>query len=521
MFCEKCGKELKEGQVCQICVSKKMEEGTIKNSSRGVGVIKKVLNAFCWLLIGILLLTGISANSGMGTSKDGIIEIISYYLIIVCNIIIPLGVLMNFNGVRNKLPLFKKHKFFVSIFAFFCMITILGMVSVFAITLMDEMHTAEYRSEYEEQQVLLKAEAEKKAEQEKVTEVSDDEMENSTNDYKEVDAVEYEEEIYQEEFHAQKEYAEHEANESESIIKDDVSVYSLDYVAEYIEKHNIEIPKERYKNKINKALTDNSEMIAVEADGGSKVRYSATNYEGEFYYVGKMKNNVPNGWGKIIRVVQVSEMEYYGYPLISIDSIAWGWSDEDMLVPVLVYVGEFEDGYYSGYGWKYADHFEVNDIYKSKISYEYVETTDDLMENILMNCNPVEYMGEFKKGLFDGDGIWITYGAREIPFEMTDEQQIETWGTIIDKEIEFYIGEFKKGELRGEAKHYLLGNLRYEGGYHDWSYDGEGTLYYIGTTQKMYDGEWSMGEYHGKGTLYNEDGSIKYKGKWVRGDYAN
>lgn len=232
-----------------------------------------------------------------------------------------------------------------------------------------------------------------------------------------------EEETAQEEFLDPNEYAEYEEYETyepEMIVKDDISVYSLDYVAEYIEKHNIEIPKERYKNKINKALKDDSQMIAVEVSGGEKVRYSATNYEGDLFYVGKMKDNVPNGWGKIIRVVQVSEMEYYGYPLISIDIIAWGWSDEDKLVPVLVYAGEF-----------------------------------------------------------------------------------------------------KKGELRGEAKHYLVGNLRYEGGYHDWSYDGEGTLYYIGSTQKLYEGEWSMGDYHGKGTLYNEDGSVKYRGKWSRGDYAN
>ena len=39
--------------------------------------------------------------------------------------------------------------------------------------------------------------------------------------------------------------------------------------------------------------------------------------------------------------------------------------------------------------------------------------------------------------------------------------------------------------------------------------------------EKKYDGEWVKDEYHGKGTLYNEDGSIEYKGKWTMGDYAN
>ena len=43
----------------------------------------------------------------------------------------------------------------------------------------------------------------------------------------------------------------------------------------------------------------------------------------------------------------------------------------------------------------------------------------------------------------------------------------------------------------------------------------------MGTNQKKYDGEWIKDEYHGKGTLYSEDGSVKYKGKWTMGDYAN
>lgn len=32
-----------------------------------------------------------------------------------------------------------------------------------------------------------------------------------------------------------------------------------------------------------------------------------------------------------------------------------------------------------------------------------------------------------------------------------------------------------------------------------------------------YDGTFSKGEYHGKGTLYNEDGSVKAKGAWKKG----
>lgn len=300
-----------------------------------------------------------------------------------------------------------------------------------------------------------------------------------------------------------------------------VSVYSMEYLNQYIEINEIEFPKERYKSKLEKALYDDSEMIAVEVSGSEKIRYSATVKNGEFYYVGELKNNVPAGWGKIIRIVTAYEVEYDGHISANINPIAQGWTSGDDLVPLLVYVGEFEDGYYSGYGWKYVDPFENKSYYEREIGEDYAKSSDNIMENILANCNPIEYMGEFDKSMYAGDGILISYGAREIPYYMTDQEQIELLGVVADKEIEFYVGEFRKNKLRGKAKHYLLGKLHYDGEYYDWNYDGTGTLYYLGTNQKKYVGEWENDKYHGKGTLYNEDGSVKYKGKWENGDYAN
>lgn len=51
--------------------------------------------------------------------------------------------------------------------------------------------------------------------------------------------------------------------------------------------------------------------------------------------------------------------------------------------------------------------------------------------------------------------------------------------------------------------------------------NGKGTLYYMGTNQKRYEGEWRMSEYHGKGTLYDENGEKIYSGEWKMGDYAS
>lgn len=509
MFCEKCGKKLQDGETCQCNqIGKKSPLQTIK----------KIIKILLWIMIGIILISGLGVKSGMGNAKDSVLEIVSYYINALFVFIIPMLVLMNFMGIRNRLPLFKKKKFLLSVIAFFILSVVLSTIDVIALTVIEDMYSVEYQTEYEKQQELLTEE--------------DDTIPN--NDGEETDS---EQQIVSEEEH---EVQKQDSYQDDATIPDnnavlelegvedseienlnELPVYSMDYLAQYIDNNNLKFPKERYKSKIEKALNDNTEMIAVEVSGSEKVRYSATVGSSEFYYVGKLKNNVPDGWGKIIRVATAYESEYEGRVIANIDTTAWGWSDEDELVPLLVYVGEFEDGYYSGYGWKYADHFESEERYVREIGYDYARTSNDIMENILMNCNPIEYMGEFKKSMYDGDGILISYGAREVPYYMTDEEQAELFGVVADREIEFYVGEFKKNALKGEAKHYLLGKLLYEGEYDDWSYDGTGTLYYLGTTQKKYVGEWKNDEYHGKGTLYNEDGTIKYKGKWTMGDYAN
>lgn len=520
MYCEKCGKELTDGEECLCCSQEQNLNQSKKGDSKAVEIIKKIIKGILWLMVIVLIISGFGAKSGMGTSMDGILEIVDYYVVLIFLVLIPLLVVLNFKGVRGKLPLFKKRKLSLSILAFCIMSIILSVACTIISTGINGLHTEEYEIQYEEYQEFLKAEEQKKVEEETALEEHADVKEFTQNDQELGESYTHEETTYSEEY-GDLEFDD--TSELDSTLENgsyELPVYSMEYLNGYIENNNIDIPKERYKSKMKKVFNDNSEMIAVEASGGEKVRYSATVENSEFYYVGKLKNNRPDGWGKIIRVVIASESEYYGRLIADINTIGWGW-DEEELVPLLVYVGEFNDGYYSGYGWKYADYFDDNELYVRKIGYDYARTSDNVMENILLNCNPVEYMGEFQKGLYDGDGILISYGAREVAPYMTDEEQIDSFGVIVDREIEFYIGEFRKGLLRGSGKHYILGKLLYEGEYYDWQYDGKGTLYYGGTTQIKYEGNWQKGKYHGKGTLYNEDGSVKYKGKWKMGDYDN
>lgn len=49
-------------------------------------------------------------------------------------------------------------------------------------------------------------------------------------------------------------------------------------------------------------------------------------------------------------------------------------------------------------------------------------------------------------------------------------------------------------------------------------YDGYGKLYNPDTGDLIYEGEFSNGQYHGKGILYDENGKVLHDGEFVCGD---
>lgn len=524
MYCERCGKELKEGEVCQCSLQEINVDKSETIVVRTFRALKKVVKGIIWVTIGILLISGFTAKSGLGTVKDGMLEIVAFYINAIFIYVIPMLVLMNFMGVRNKLPLFKKRKFLVSVFAYFIMTLLLSMVCTITSTAISGLHTEEYQAEYKERQEQQRIEAEKKAAEElklaeKEAEELNEEVKEESKSEIEINHDENVGENYQGEFLEPSEYnydvSDHSSQSTEqqsNVVKSNqLPVYSPEYLSEYIDNHSIKMPKERYKSEMSKILKDNSNMTPLKTRGTEKIEYSATVEEGEYYYVGEMKNNKPHGWGKVIRLIKVYQYDMDGLPCIDIKEFdCYG-----EIVPVIVYMGEFNNGYYDGYGWKYFDHFEDNYLYPRKIEREYVQVTGDLYEDVLGTCNPIEYMGEFKKGECNGDGVRINYEARMLDEDFLYEDK------VANREITFEIGEFKNGELSGECKIYLLGKLYYSGEYKHGYYNGKGTLYYPNSDQKQYSGEWRTGEYHGKGTLYNEDGTVKYKGKWKMGDYAN
>lgn len=81
------------------------------------------------------------------------------------------------------------------------------------------------------------------------------------------------------------------------------------------------------------------------------------------------------------------------------------------------------------------------------------------------------------------------------------------------------ISMFEPINVTSGTIYYEDGTIRYSGQLKDLdTYNGQGTSYRENGV-KEYEGQWLDGKRHGQGISYNEDGSIDYKGRWEYGNY--
>ena len=104
------------------------------------------------------------------------------------------------------------------------------------------------------------------------------------------------------------------------------------------------------------------------------------------------------------------------------------------------------------------------------------------------------YVGNFKDGLFDGQGVYVgSDGMR-------------------------YDGEWKNGNFDGHGKLSFSSGLRYEGQFRANSYSGFGSM--LLPNGARYDGEYLLNTPHGIGVYTNASGSI-YAGRWNHGCFRD
>jgi hypothetical protein len=104
------------------------------------------------------------------------------------------------------------------------------------------------------------------------------------------------------------------------------------------------------------------------------------------------------------------------------------------------------------------------------------------------------YIGNFKDGLFDGQGVYVASDGMR------------------------YDGEWKNGNLDGHGTLSFSSGARYEGHFRANTFSGFGSLNLPDGAR--YEGEYLLGTPHGTGVYKNANGSI-YAGQWDHGCFRD
>lgn len=161
-----------------------------------------------------------------------------------------------------------------------------------------------------------------------------------------------------------------------------------------------------------------------------------------------------------------------------------------------------------------GNHFLLQDENEAWQFREFVKQSENAQKCVDDFFNELEYIGYFKDGQYDGNGIFITYPDKR--FTSTFSERITMRA---DEDPQYYTlgivsSDFKKGEMNGKAKLYCSDYLLYDGHVKKDKMDGKGKLYYKGSDHIKYDGDFSYGSMEGKGTLYDYDGNTVVSGQW-------
>jgi len=210
------------------------------------------------------------------------------------------------------------------------------------------------------------------------------------------------------------------------------------------------------REDISDELNDNTDFKPVRKENDGTIVISIRSKD-DLYYAGEISDNRPDGIGGLYR-------KSY---------------DGDKMFPI--YLGEWEDGQYNGYGQIYTGPY--GDTRYSLISYE------GIFEDNKPNGEGIDYYIE-APSYFEKEKYNITYA------ENFDER-LKADGNV---------KKFVNSVLIFEAK------IDRDSGY------AKGKEYYKNGELK-YNGEFKNGWYHGDGVLYDENGKEIYDGEFEKGNY--
>ena len=230
------------------------------------------------------------------------------------------------------------------------------------------------------------------------------------------------------------------------------------------------------------------------------------------FYLGKLKDNKPNGEGAFFTTTETGTRLVYAGELKDGRPQGKGVLFTNSEVGAcVVYIGNFKEGSMNGKGTIYDSGSvtltynnyatEYNEI-KAAYFDQYTAEQQNNITKDLLNYFPFLKLSVVYESYTANESLGIVKCNYPVI-----RPTIKYQGSLKD---EAYDG---KGTLYGG-----LSTLWYDGEFKNGTFHGNGTLYYAITGVPEYKGEFKNGKYNGNGTLYNEDGSVRKKGQFKKED---
>ncbi len=230
------------------------------------------------------------------------------------------------------------------------------------------------------------------------------------------------------------------------------------------------------------------------------------------YYLGKLKDNKPDGEGALFSIWES------GIRLLYAGSFKEGRINKngvlfctDSLGSVILGLGKFEDGAKNGHFIDYnaSDIQSIYELYRNNWN-EYKEE--------YYNFYSANEKNRVLENLFEKDKVAELMYITEC-YEASKTEEFNIFDIRINypviQPIISYEGDYKSDKYSGTGTLYGgCGTLWYQGEFKNGKYHGEGTLYYPFIEVVKYEGKFSRGKADGKGVIYNEDGTVIKKGKF-------
>jgi serine/threonine protein kinase len=128
-----------------------------------------------------------------------------------------------------------------------------------------------------------------------------------------------------------------------------------------------------------------------------------------------------------------------------------------------------------------------------------------------------QYTGNFKNGLLEGDGVFISYNGDSMSAFFINGVATG-YGEINYASGATYHGNFVDGIIEGEGEMASADGSYYKGSFSGGLYDGFG--YYEDSEGLSYEGEFKNGTFNGQGTTRDANGYLIQSGRWINGQFA-